>query len=240
MLRIAICDDQPLHGEAAAKAAADCLKHTETEIRVFDSPEKLLGDISRGDYSPRIAILDIRMDDLDGIHLAKQINGLCPACAIIFLTSFLEYATDVYDAEHVYFIVKSELKNRIGTAIEKALHSEPAKSLLLYYRVDSSVQTVPVAEILYMERCLRKTKLQTANDALWTSSVPGSMLKGDAALCFIRCHHSYWVNFRNIRSMNTDSFVLYDGSEIPITRTYRKAAKEHFFECIRRNTDSNV
>jgi len=240
MLRIAICDDQPLHGEAASKAVADCLSRTEAEIRVFDSPERLLDDIGQGGYCPQIAILDIRMDGLDGIELARRLNALSPACAIIFLTSFLEYATEVYDTEHVYFIVKSELKDRIGAAIEKALHTEPVKPLLLYFLVNSSVQAVPAADVLYVERCLRKTKLQMADDTLWTGSTPGSMLKGDAALCFIRCHQSYWVNFRHIRSMHTDSFVLYDGSRIPITRTYRAAAKERFFDCIRRNTGSHV
>lgn len=239
MLQIAICDDQSLHCEVTAKAVADCTREEKADIRVFERPENLLHEIRQAGYSPRIAVLDIRMEGVDGIDLAKQINGLCPSCAIIFLTAFLEYATDVYDTEHVYFIVKSELKDRIGGAIEKALHTEPVKIPLLYYRADLSIQTVPITEILYIERCLRKTKLQTAKDTLWTNSMPSSLLKDKAAGCFIRCHHSYWVNFWHIRTMNTDCFVLYDGSRIPITRTYRSAAKEQFFECIRVNTGSD-
>ena len=190
MLQIAICDDQPLHGEATAKAVAEHVNGADAEIRTFESPEALLSEIRQAGYDPRIAILDIRMEELDGISLARQINGLRPACAIIFLTAFLEYATDVYEADHVYFIVKSELRERIGPALEKALHSEPGKVSLLYYRADTSVQTVPAAEVLYLERCLRKTKLQTAGGALWTSSMPGALLSGGPAREFIRCQHS--------------------------------------------------
>lgn len=240
MLQIAICDDQPLHGEVTAKAVADCVREAEVEIRVFESPEMLLCEIRQAGYSPRIAILDIRMEGLDGIDLAKQVNCLCSSCAIIFLTAFLEYATDVYDTEHVYFIVKSELKDRIGPAIEKALRTEPISSPLLYYHADASVQTISVAEVLYIERCLRKTKLQTPTDTLWSNSLPNILLHDDTARRFIRCHHSYWVNFMHIRTMTNDSFILDDGSNIPITRTYRKAAKEQFFECIRMNTNGHT
>lgn len=240
MLRIAICDDQPLHGEVTAKAVADCVGDAESEIRVYERPEDLLSEIKKTAYVPRIAILDIRMEGLDGISLAKQINGRCSSCAIIFLTAFLEYATDVYDTEHVYFIVKSELKDRIGAAIEKALRTKPVSSPALYYHADASVQTIPVADVLYIERCLRKTKLQTKTDTLWSNSLPNSFLKDDTAWSFIRCHHSYWVNFRHIRTMNNDSFILDDGSDIPITRTYRKAAKAQFFECIRMNNNGHT
>ncbi len=236
MLQIAICDDQPLHGELSAKAVTDCVRDREVRLRVFEHPETLLCEIRQAGYSPRIAILDIQMEGMDGIDLAKQLNSLCPSCAIIFLTAFLEYATDIYDTEHVYFIVKSELKERIGAAIEKALRTEPVKSSLLYYRADASVQAIPAAEVLYMERCLRKTRLQTGKGTLWTSSTPGALLNGEIARCFIRCHHSYWVNFWHIQAMRADHFVLYDGSSIPITRTYRAAAKEQFFGCIRMTT----
>ena len=37
-----------------------------------------------------------------------------PFCQIIFLSSYLSYATEVYETEHIYFILKSQLHQRIA------------------------------------------------------------------------------------------------------------------------------
>ena len=46
---------------------------------------------------------------------------------------------------------------------------------------------------------------------------------------FIRCHQSYWVNFRQIETMENDCFLLPGGLRVPISRTYRSTAREQFF-----------
>ena len=45
---------------------------------------------------------------------------------------------------------------------------------------------------------------------------------------FIRCHQSFWVNRSKIFSLVGDSFHLIDGSEILISRTYKKEAAQAF------------
>lgn len=85
------------------------------DISCFDSSEALLQAVVSG-YAPDIAVLDIQMGEMDGISLAKRLNALTPSCRIIFVTSYLAFATEVYSTEHVYFILKSQIDERIGSS----------------------------------------------------------------------------------------------------------------------------
>lgn len=169
------------------------------------------------DYCPRVAVLDIRMDGTDGIRLAEQINDLLPQCAVIFLTAFLEYATDVYETRHVYFILKNELEQRIGSALEKALDRTGMPPRLLLSS-GSSVKSVLLRDVLYLERILHKTRVRTRNGAEMVAAPPAELLKDVREGAFIRCHQSYWVNYEHVNAMEKMS------SCCPTGRASRSAA----------------
>ena len=231
MYSIAICDDVPLHCEALARSVQSQLNGQIAQPQLFDSPTALLHAIFTDGYAPEIAILDIQMDEMSGIELAKCINASLPQCAIIFVTSYLGFATDVYETEHAYFILKSEFNQRIGPALLKALAKKPPP--VLHYPVSWGYRNVPCVQVLCMERILRRTKLTLLDGAEdWTSLTPAKLLYTDSAQQFIRCHQSYWVNFRHIETMEHDCFLLAGGLRVPISRTYRSAAREHFFSLL--------
>lgn len=121
---------------------------------------------------PRVAVLDIRMAGMDGIELAKRLNALVPGCAIIFLTAYLSYAPDVYETRHVYFVLKSELDRRIGSALRAAL-AETAAPASLQLATAHGYRNVPVTDVLFLERILRKTRVVlTDGEELVTAAPP--------------------------------------------------------------------
>ena len=85
--------------------------------------------ITEDNYAVDIAVLDIQMESMDGIELAKRINEIAPECQVIFLSGHIEYASKVYDAEHVFFVLKSQSETYLKGALEKAMHRrESAKA----------------------------------------------------------------------------------------------------------------
>ena len=89
------------------------------------------------------------------------------------------------------------------------------------------------------EKTVAYRSFEVANDGarfydgdLETTQSPQALLAGDAAGEFIRCHQSFWVNSRAIAGMEHETFCLSDGTRVPISRSYRKDAREAFFRLL--------
>lgn len=72
MRNIAICDDEPLYRERLAQSVRAHGNGQAAQLQLFDSPAALLQAVHMHGYAPDIAVLDIQMDEMTGIELAKQ------------------------------------------------------------------------------------------------------------------------------------------------------------------------
>ena len=95
MLNIAICDDDALHGRHTAAQISTLDGFAAAKLSLFTSADNLIYAITEDNYAVDIAVLDIQMESMDGIELAKRINELAPECQIIFLSGHIEYASKV-------------------------------------------------------------------------------------------------------------------------------------------------
>lgn len=228
MLKIAICDDDAVQLGVTQAEAARCTDPNNTEIDLFPGGAELLAAVEKASYMPNIAVLDIQMPAPDGIAVAKRLNELCPNCRIIFLTSYLGYATEVYEARHSYFVLKSQLGERLKGAFGWVFE-DMDRDMLISFRADGEQWKLWVEGVIYLERNLRKVNIVCRRRSFTTSSKLEEILRDVPAGKFIHCHQSYWVNPAYIRSMTADSFILADETVIPISRGSRTAAKDAFF-----------
>lgn len=232
MRYVAICDDEPVHLNYAQTLVQKTLPPSQFEIDLFSGAEPLLQAMEPGEYRPDIAVLDICMGGSNGIELAKQLNRLAPGCRIIFLTSFLDYATEVYEAEHVYFVLKREMEHRLAPALRKAVEA-PAASHCIQVKQAKGTTLISLKQILFLERQGRKTRVRTETDELWTAQTPQELLADSPPEAFIRCHQSYWVRTLKILALKNNDFYLPNDLRIPLSRTYRQEAKEQFFASLK-------
>ena len=149
-----------------------------------------------------------------------------PLCQIIFLSSYLSYATEVYETEHIYFILKSQLHQRIGPALHQALTALGDRSVQITAQKDGSTHVIALQDVLYLERNLRKTKVITQQGVFLTQESPETLISGFGH--FVRCHQSYWVNRKHVQAIGSNHFTMDSGSGIPISRTYLQEAKQRF------------
>ena len=230
MLQIAICDDNPLHLAHAARVTEQELVELHPSIEGFSDAAALLQRVRETGYAPDVAILDIEMERQNGIALAKELNRLTPDCQIVFLTAYAEYASQVYETRHVWMVLKSQMEEYMGRALRSALDAAEKKDepvLLLKSR--SETLRIPLGEILYLSRVGRKAQIVTRTGVFYSSRRPSELLYGELAAGFVRCHQGYWVNEAGIVGLERDTFLLADGSRIPISRSYRDASRGRFF-----------
>jgi DNA-binding LytR/AlgR family response regulator len=221
-----------LHLKQAEKQVSEILDRQDLpyELHLFHDAETLLTQIEFQEIKPDIAVLDIEMDGEDGISLAGKLNTMIPQCRIIFLTSYIDYASDVYEAEHIWFIVKNNAGKYFSAALDKAIGSlkEDMVSVIIVRDKGSSI-AVPLSDILYITKVARKALIHCTEKDYADTRRPSILIPEHLKDRFIQCHQGYWVNIRKIRELDHDEFILTDGTRIPISRTFRDRARKQFF-----------
>ena len=119
MLKIAICDKEPLHLSYAAELVGRELSAQRAQIEGFLSPQALLRAVSAGTYTPDIAILNgsVGRDAVFSreMHIAHCLNQLVPRCRILFLAGYLDGSWEVCEGSAGTSCQKSRGKARPGT-----------------------------------------------------------------------------------------------------------------------------
>lgn len=84
-----------------------------------------------------------------------------------------------------------------------------------------------------MERVLRKTRVVTLQGAFFSQETPEALIGESGS--FVRCHQSFWVNLKHVRTMGNNKFTMDNGTSVPISRTYLQEAKQRFLHVLIRN-----
>ena len=89
----------------------------------FLSGREFLKALSENVCQYNLVFLDIELEDksISGIDLGQMINSRNPQTQLIFISQYLEYASDVYSTKHTYFINKNRLNDYLADALHAAL-----------------------------------------------------------------------------------------------------------------------
>lgn len=112
MLRCVAIDDEPI---ALSIISKYCEEYGEIELKCFDSPLEGI-DYVIGN-PPDIVFLDIEMQPLNGLELARRLpKEVC----LIFTTAYRQYALDGFDLNAIDYMRKPLLYPRFEMAVNKA------------------------------------------------------------------------------------------------------------------------
>lgn len=228
MISILICDNNPIFA-SYLKQEVSRLIPVPCRITVCHSPEELR-EYCQND-SPRIALLDIQLGESDenGIELARELFPAGSYTSVIFITGYIEYVSEVYEADHVYFIRKPIEASYLKRALDKALEKEPAKEYVFPVQIQGATQLIDLREVLFVESFYRKLRFH-----LWNETIECygsfSVLPNLVTHQMIQCHKSFLVNPDYIRSMDHQKFLLKNGSTVPISRSRYVDSRQAFLD----------
>lgn len=228
-MNLAICDDNPNQSKMAHSLVQKMPEFSHFTIIDFDSPGKLLGEFEH--YRFEIVIADISFGDnqMDGIELAAKLSRMMPDCQIIFLTSYLSYATRAYDVEHAYLVYKLEMEERLPLALKKALDRLliRKKRFLRISQRNATLQLL-IAEISYVERIQHVSYIYCGKEVIPVSDKLHDLYIKLSPSYFTHCHQSYLVNLEYVRTFRRTEFILRDQTVIPISRSLYLRVKQDF------------
>ena len=218
MIRCVAIDDEPLALQVISKF---CNRIGNIELLTYSDP--LVGlDVIR-QTKPHIAFLDIEMENITGLAIARQ---LPEETCFIFTTAYLDYALEGFELDAVDYLHKPFAYSRFQTAIFKALRRLRLDEAVddnryILVKQDYNNVSIPLAEILYIEAMEGYVKIYRENGDCTVSRMIlkniGSQLPEQD---FIRIHRSFIVQKSKIKSFNKREIELRTGKLLPIGRLY--------------------
>lgn len=229
-MRIFILDDDCSFAQLVMNKLEAYLKSIgrDASISTFSSYEELLPALS---LHPDILFTDIELSSggNNGIAVAKELVRLVPSCKVIFITSYMNYALEVYEAEHFWFIVKDELEKRLPIAMERYFQITSGKSssgIVVSYGHEKVV--ISQSEIIYCEVKQRKICIVCDGHTEHTYEPLSSIQSALDDRVILRCHNSYVVNLERVTKFRPNGFEMSNGDTVPISRRYKEHAKQAF------------
>lgn len=237
MVKIAVCDDD----RAILNGIADAIeKKYKNEISVirYDNPVDLLEDWQESRRNQTdIVILDICFKEESGIHTAKKLQQINKNIKIIFITAYIEYASDIFEAQPFYFLVKPvdnrKIEEVVGSAIE-AVRREDVRSLIIQTR--DGIEKVKVDDIWYIESIKRNIIIHELDRQI---SYIKKLNEVEKLLpdYFLRCHQSFLVNADKVKRLESGGFILLNDMRIPISRMRYSEIKNKFLTILGRQLE---
>lgn len=231
MLKIAICEDNSIHARHLCELL-EMHMPLSYEVSVFSSAQNFCASCQEKQLTYDIIFMDIELNSQteNGITLAQNINRVFPHPQIIFISQYLEYASSVYETEHIYFINKEQMDIFLPKALNTAIKNlADIQNQYLYFQQKKSPCQVLQSDILYMERVLRSTSIyiRTQKEPFITSERLSSLLDRLSPV-FVLCHRSYAVNLKAVCTFNRDQITLFDGRQVPMGRSHYEQFKKDF------------
>lgn len=228
MIKIAICDDEPLYLEKIKKYLTDVDGSNEFEISAFRSGEELLSGYTPGLFD--IIILDIEMDGMNGLEAAERIRRKDEDVLLMFLTSHSEFAIDGYAVNAYRYMLKGESDYLCMRQIESIISEYKQSVSALVVESKGSTISCRYKDIFYLE-VLNKTAILHKRDS--SVEFPGRISELEDRLSgsdFVRTHKSYIVNLANVDYLEAKEVLLNNGKRVPIGRKYKDALTESYIK----------
>ena len=230
-MKIGICDDVKEEQEKVRACIKEHMNLTsDDEIAVY-FPEEIRIDMENNVFDCDIIVMDIDFKgyDYNGINLGKMINENAPNCQIIYLTYILNFAPDVYETNHCYFVLKNNMQIMLSQALQKAykIYEEETKKEFLKITSDGHTSFIPVKDIIYIERLDRKIYIYT-NERAYTCYTTLASLKNDLTADFVRCHKSFIIHLKFVTYMGSTDAELNNNIKVPLGKVYAAKVKEEY------------
>lgn len=228
MIEIFVCDDD--------QTITDYLKFfimkkygDEIQVRAFNKCLDLIGMVEFNERIPDILIMDVNLQDGNGIKTVKELQEQHPSIKVIYLTGIIQYATEIFQTNPIYFLTKPINENKLADAIEKAINQiENDRSDSIVIKTNGSEVLIYRKEIVYVESHGRKLVFYMSDGDEIGVYEKMDVMQEQLGSTFVRSHKSFLINMKYIVERNNQEFCLSDGKVLPISKPNLKEAKMKF------------
>lgn len=240
MINVAVCDDEKPFLNMMKKYLDGYFgkRDIEYSLECYSSGKDLLSDgIGASHFD--IIFLDINMEELDGIKVAREIRRYSDDVYIVFVTAYVKYSVEGYKVDAIRYILKSvdslkeSMDECLNTIIKKMNYRVPMKRFIF----NECEKEVNIERIVYIESSLHRLEFHIMEDSLKAYTMYETLNNMEKELKdykFVRVHQSQLVNLKYITGLNEHSkkiqgariVTLSTGEELIVPKARFKSVKK--------------
>jgi len=213
-MNIAIVDDRPEDRERLDRAIRAYFAEEKKEISIknYASAEEMLAD-----YSPdmfQMAFLDIVMDEMTGVDLAKELRAMDAHLLIVFQTTSREYAFDAFPVHPFDYLMKPVEEAELTDVLEEAQRVVDAGDPEIIVSSTRGTFQVPLRTIVSVVSQGHNVKLSLTNsqEILSTETFRTLSEKLESDSRFLLINRGLIINMDHVLAPDEDSFRMQDGT----------------------------
>lgn len=219
MFRIVICEDDLSQRELLKGFIYKVFEETQEDLDLIElgsgeealSEEVILEGID-------IFFLDIQMNKLTGMDLARLIRKENDSSEIIFVTSLVNYIQDGYTVRAYRYLLKpinyEDLRSHLLSCMSDITKK---RENFMIIEKKGLIYKVLINKIMYIEVRKKDLTIYTLDGVYSTKNSMDKVEKELRRYNFFRCHKSYLINMEHIELISK-STVLINNEEIPVSK----------------------
>lgn len=228
--KIAICDDdknQISHISSMVTKWETVSGHT-CEIHTFVSAEAFLFEYEE-EKAFDILLLDVEMQEISGVELARRIRRDNNRAEIIFITSHFEFFGEGYEVDALHYLLKPILEENLFPVLQKAAERLSVSPPSVVITCGSETVKLYESDILYVEAFLHYITIYT-KEKEYKLKESISAFAEKLSEDFYRTHRSYLVSLKHIVKITRTMVCIDNGTELPLARGKYDDINRNFIE----------
>ena len=232
-MRIGICEDEAVFLEFEEKRIREFFtkQGEQTEIETFADGILLLEQVRLGKRYD-LLLLDLQMQQSDGMEVAAEIRKYNRTVPIIFVTGVENRAVEGYHVDALDYVVKSELDTRLEAALSRYL-SKHKESTIAFDTAEGETVVLAFSDILWVESEKRGVKIVTAAESYYSAQPIGKVAAHLPEGQFMEIYKAIFAQLRAIKRMGNDSVEMANGVTLPLSRRKRKQVMSGVLELVK-------
>lgn len=236
-LRIALCDDEQAMRELLEKYIGEwaVLRNHPAAVSSFCSGGELLRALDGKPFD--LVVLDIQMQEPDGMRVARTIRETDCQTGILFVTGYEDYLAEGYEVEAFRYLLKPLKKEKLQEALDSFLVRRRKQPRFWTLKTPYGQKRVSLSEILYVESFGHTCRLYTLEESFPVKAGITEMEQQMQALglAMFRTHRSYLVNLAQVTAVGREQVSLCGEVNAPVSRTRYQALNQAFIRYFRRD-----
>lgn len=232
MMKILICDDEQQYVDELKIHIENFMQSRVADFTIDTANNPQAVADSNEIY--QLAFLDIQMDELNGISLAKNLKERNNKIVIFFVTSHNDYQDEAMDLRAFRFFEKPFNADRLYSGLEKAMEYIDESYVDFYVWTDNEHKQILVDDVIYVERGNRQVTLVTTQGNFTTRESFDEWCAILQNSFFYRVHKSFIVNLHYVTGYKYSELFVQNNVRIPIASRRQTDFHKFWFAYLRR------